>query len=439
MAQMEMDAGFADAQHTVPAQVDAIYRKVAWRVVPLLTICYIVAYLDRINISIAKLQMTSSIGLSDAAYGLGAGLFFIGYLFFEVPSNLILHRVGARIWIARIMITWGVVSALMAFVSEPWQFYVLRVLLGVAEAGFFPGVILYLTYWFPNHRRARITALFMIGIPLAGFIGNPLSGWVVVALDRVWGHAGWQWMFVVEALPTIPLALCVLLFLDNRPSEARWLTDGERKVIVDDIAGNDVHRESPGVLRVLVDGRIWNFILIALPVSMGMYTLSFFMPTMIHRAGGGGVQSTAMLSAIPYGVALVVMTLMARHSDRRRERRWHTFAAMMMGATGLCASVLAGNHLSLVVASLTLAACGFFSYAPIGWAIPTAMLRGPAAAVSIGLINSVASLGGFLGPFLYGRARESLHSDGTAVLAICAWILMSALLVLRFDPKKVNI
>ena len=234
---------------------DATYRKVALRFIPFLMLCYVVAYLDRVNIGIAKLNMLADLQFSEAAYGLGAGLFFIGYMLFEVPSNLIMHRVGARLWIARIMISWGMLSGIMAFVTSPWQFYVVRFLLGVAEAGFYPGVILFLTYWFPNHRRARMTAIFQAGIPVAGLLGSPLSGWILDTFHQVGGHAGWQWVFVLEALPTLPLAVGVLLILTDRVKDAKWLSSEQRELIARDIAQDEKGRPPARVGRRVGTGR----------------------------------------------------------------------------------------------------------------------------------------------------------------------------------------
>ena len=326
-------------------------------------LCYVVAYLDRINIGIAKLNMLADLQFSEAAYGLGAGLFFIGYMVFEVPSNLIMHRVGARLWIARIMISWGILSGVMAFVTTPWQFYTVRFLLGVAEAGFYPGVILYLTYWFPNRRRAKMTAIFQAGIPVAGLIGNPLSGWIMERFHLVGGHPGWQWLFVLEALPTIPLAIGVLLILSNRVQDATWLTQPQRDLITRDIAEDNAGREHMPLLRALRDARIWKIIAMTFPAMMALYTLGFYLPTLIKDAGAEGGVRIGLLSAIPYLVAMVAMVLVGRSSDLRRERRWHLVFILVLGAVGLVASVFAGTNLTLAVIALSVAAAGIISFA----------------------------------------------------------------------------
>ncbi|MDB5769369.1 MAG: transporter permease [Collimonas fungivorans] len=428
-------AGVADADS---AFQDATYRKVALRFIPFLMVCYVVAYLDRINVGIAKLNMLADLQFSEAAYGLGAGLFFIGYLLFEVPSNLIMHRVGARLWIARIMISWGLLSGMMAVVSAPWQFYTIRFLLGVAEAGFYPGVILYLTYWFPNHRRGKMTACFQAGIPIAGLIGSPLSGWIMERFQNVAGHTGWQWMFFLEALPTIPLAIGVLLILSDRVSDARWLTQEQRQLIAGEIARDNQQREHIPLAGILADPRIWKVIAMSFPAMMGLYALGFYLPTLIRDAGATDGITIGWLSAIPYCVAIVCMIAVGRSSDRMRERRWHLAAILLLGACGLVASVWAAQSVALTVLSLSVAAAGIISYSPIMWTIPTAFLGGATAAASIGAINSLANLGGFVSPYLIGWIRDTFHGTAPAIYIIAGSLVLSALIALSFDAKQVN-
>ncbi|SOY50693.1 putative tartrate transporter [Cupriavidus taiwanensis] len=420
------------------AFADATYRKVALRFIPFLMLCYVVAYLDRVNIGIAKLNMLSDLQFSEAAYGLGAGLFFIGYMLFEVPSNLIMHRVGARRWIARIMTSWGLLSGLMAFVTTPWQFYTVRFLLGVAEAGFYPGVILYLTYWFPNRRRAKVTAIFQAGIPIAGLLGSPLSGWILERFHLVGGHAGWQWVFVLEALPTLPLAIGVLWILTDRVKDAKWLTPAQRQLIESDIALDDHGREHMPLTGILRDMRICKIILMTFPAMMALYTLGFYLPTLIKDAGAVSGVQIGLLSAIPYCVAVVAMVLAGRSSDRYAERRWHLAGIMLVGAFGLVASVFAGQNLVLAVISLSIAAAGIISFSPIMWTLPTAFLGGATAAACIGAINSLANLGGFVSPYLIGWIRDTYHSTAPAIFIIAGALVAGALIALSFDPKKVN-
>jgi len=399
-------------------------------------LCYVVAYLDRINIGIAKLNMQADLHFSEAAYGLGAGIFFIGYLLFEVPSNLILHRVGARLWIARIMISWGLLSGMMAFVTEPWHYYTLRFLLGVAEAGFYPGVILFLTYWFPNHRRGKMTAIFQAGIPVAGLIGSPLSGWVMEHFHLVGGHSGWQWMFVIEALPTLPLAIGVLLILNNRVQDATWLSDEERSLIERDLALDNHDHEQLSFLQVLRDTRIIRIILMTFAAMMALYTLGFFLPTLIRDAGATNTVQIGLLSAIPYLFAIIAMVLVGRSSDHHGERRWHLAGVMIVGAIGLIASTFAGQNLFLAVISLSFAAGGIISFSPIMWTLPTTFLGGATAAACIGVINSLANLGGFVSPYLIGWIRDLYQGTTPAIYVIAGALILGAAMSLTLNKQK---
>ncbi|NCW85799.1 MAG: MFS transporter, partial [Oxalobacteraceae bacterium] len=317
---------------------EALYRKVAWRLIPLLLACYVVAYLDRVNVGFAKLQMMDQLGFSDTIYGLGAGMFFIGYFLFEVPSNIILHKMGARVWIGRIMISWGLISAAMMFVTTPTMFYVMRFLLGVAEAGFFPGIILYLTYWYPADRRARITAMFMTGIAIAGVIGGPVSGIIMKYTNGIYGWQGWQWMFLLEGLPSVALGLVVIMMLDDRISEARWLTEEERALLAHNIAKDEAHKEDESFLRIISSGKVWLCAAIYFSYVMGVYGVSFFLPTIIKSMGHTDVVEIGLISSIPYSVSVVVMLLVARSADRTGERRWHVAIPGMLGAVGLALS-----------------------------------------------------------------------------------------------------
>jgi MFS family permease len=415
-----------------------LLARISWRLLPFLLLMYILAFLDRANVGFARVAFQADTGIGDAAFAFGAGVFFAGYALLEVPSNLIMHRVGARLWIARIMISWGILSGIMAFVTAPWQFYTVRFLLGVAEAGFYPGVILYLTYWFPNRRRAKMTAIFQAGIPVAGLIGNPLSGWIMERFHLVGGHPGWQWLFVLEALPTIPLAIGVLLILTNRVQDAAWLTPEQRQLIERDIAADNAGREHMPLLQALRDARIWKIVAMTFPAMMALYTLGFYLPTLIKDAGAEGGLRIGLLSAIPYLIAMVAMVLVGRSSDLRRERRWHLVFILVLGAAGLVASVSAGTNLTLAVISLSVAAAGIISFSPIMWTLPTAFLGGATAAASIGIINSLANLGGFVSPYLIGWIRDIYHSTAPAIYIIAGSLLVSALIALSFDPKKVN-
>ncbi|TIS81896.1 MAG: MFS transporter, partial [Mesorhizobium sp.] len=309
------------------------YSKVFWRIVPFLMLCYVVAYLDRVNIGFAKLQMSADLGFSETVYGLGAGIFFIGYFLFEVPSNVILHKVGARMWIARIMITWGLISAGFMFVTSAPTFYLLRFLLGVAEAGFYPGIILFLTYWYPSHRRAKIIAVFMSAIPVSGILGNPLSGWIMDSFDGAHGLAGWQWMFLIEAVPAVLLGIAVLFFLDNGIRQAKWLSETEKQALEEEIAREERHKESGhSVAGIFRDRRVWLMCLIYFTFVMGQYGLTFWMPTLVKATGITGNFNIGLISAIPFICAVVVMNLFGRSADRHRERRWHLVVPALLGA-----------------------------------------------------------------------------------------------------------
>ncbi len=386
-----MSSTSTSADHVLSSQEDATYLKVTWRLIPLLLICYIVAYLDRVNVGFAKLQMAGELGFSDAVYGLGAGMFFIGYFFFEVPSNIILHRVGARTWIARIMVTWGVISGGMMFIQTETQFYVMRFLLGVAEAGFFPGIILYLTYWYPAARRGRIISLFMTGIPLAGVIGGPLSGWIMKTWDQYQGLQGWQWMFFLEAIPAVVFGLIVYFYLDDRVSNAKWLTAEERDLLSRRIAEDDVHKEEMPVLQVLKNKRVWVMSAIYFSMAMSLYGVSFWLPTLIKGMGVSDNLTIGLLSAIPWLAGAVAMLLFGRSADRYKERRWHVVVPMLMASSGLVLSVLLASNVYYSFIALIWACMGIVSAIPLFWSLPTSFLGGAAAAAGIAAINSIAT------------------------------------------------
>jgi len=404
---------------------DRLYRKVGWRLIPFLMTCYAVAYLDRVNIGFAKLGMSVDLGFSEAMYGLGAGIFFIGYFLFEVPSNAILHRVGARVWIARIMISWAIVSGACALIAGPVSFYVARFLLGIAEAGFFPGIILVLTYWFPASRRGQIVALFMIAIPIAGLVGAPVSGAVMQWSDGAFGWAGWRWMFVIEAVPALLLGLMVPFVLDSRVEQARWLTGAEKRriaaaVAADTAPGAIVHA---GLRDLLTDRRILLFGLIYFCCIMGQYGITFWLPTIVAGASKGSALAVGLYSALPYAVAIVAMIATCRHSDRTRERRWHLMLPLILGGFGLALAPLAGTSIALSMALLCLAAAATLTATPMFWTLPTSVLSGSAAAIGIAAINSVGNLAGFASPLLVGWVTDATHAieGGMLLLTVALW------------------
>ncbi|HET9384260.1 MAG TPA: MFS transporter, partial [Gemmatimonadales bacterium] len=379
-----------------------LYARVTQRLIPLLFACYVAAYLDRVNVGFAKLQMLEDLRFSETVYGLGAGIFFIGYFVFEIPSNIILHRVGARLWIARVMLTWAVISAAMLFVTSPTEFYVLRFLLGVAEAGFFPGVILYLTYWYPSDRRAAIIALFMTGIPVAGVIGGPISGWILNAMAGVQGLAGWQWLFLLEALPSFILGALVLSYLDDGIGSARWLAADEKEILANRIAEDRRHATAHSLLAGFMNARVWFLSAIYFCLIAGLYGAGFWLPTLIQRTGVASPLAIGMLTVLPNAVAAIAMVTISRRSDRTRERRWHLVTPALVGAAGWLVTVRYGQDTVIALSGMCLAMAGVTSSLAQFWCLPTAILAGAAAATGIALINSIGNLAGFLGPWVIG-------------------------------------
>jgi MFS family permease len=417
----------------------AAYGKVTRRLLPILMVCYLAAYLDRVNIGFARLQMLADLRFSETVYGLGAGMFFVGYFLFEVPSNLMLHRVGARLWIGRIMLSWALVSAAFMFVRTPLMFYSLRFLLGVAEAGFFPGIILYLTYWYPSARRARIMALFMIAIPVSGIAGGPLSGWILERFAGVYGLTGWQWLFLLEALPALVMGIVVMLLLDNGIRAARWLSEDEKRLLERNLEADastiPVHGSLGAVAR---DRRLWRMCLIYFACVVGQYGLTFWLPVLVQSAGVRDVLTIGILTAVPYAAAVVAMVVVSRSADARRERRWHTAGPMLAGAAALLASVAAGTHTSIAMICLSIAAAGILTSAPLFWSLPTAILRDAAAAAGIAAINSVGNLGGFASPYLIGALKDATHGTAAGLFAVSAVLVAGAILILRTPARLVN-
>ncbi len=427
------------SQVTDVARENAVFRKVVRRIVPFLVLCYVVSYLDRVNVGFAKLQMSDDLGFSEAAYGLGAGLFFIGYFLFEVPSNLMLQRVGARTWIARIMISWGVVSASFMFVHNEATFYVLRFLLGAAEAGFYPGVILYCTYWFPSQRRARVIAMFMSAIPVAGIFGNPLSGWIMDRFQGVNGWQGWQWIFLLEAIPALLIGVATLFYLDNSVRDAKWLTDEEKDVVERAIAEDAAHQTVHGrVWDAFREPKVWLMCFIYFCFVMGQYALTFWMPTFIESTGIEGNLAIGVLSAVPFLAALVTMNLFGRSADKRRERRWHLVVPSLMGAVGFSLAAGWAGSTALSLVALSVAAAGVLTCSPLFWSLPTAFLGGTAAAVGLAVINSVGNLAGFVSPYMIGALKDATGSTSLPMYVLALSLVVGAAAVLTTDKKTVN-
>ena len=406
-----------------PGAADAILARAARRLIPLMALMYVASFLDRVNIGFAALTMNRDLGFSDQVFGLGAGIFFLGYFLFEVPSNLMLEKVGARVWMSRIMLSWGLVSMATAFVKTAFAFYVLRFLLGLAEAGLYPGMILYMTYWFPEATRARFISLFLAAVPAASVIGGPLSGWLLGFNGRL--H-GWQWMLLLEGIPSLLLGFAVLWFLPERPAKARWLNTEEKAVLAERLAEDRANDHVVGALsgfwQMLADKRIWIFIVPDFSIVIGLYGMGLWMPQMIKALGFSNL-ATGFLVALPYLAAMIAMVGLGLSSDRRKERAWHVAGACFAGALGLLGAVLFHNAL-LVMASFCVAASGIYGALAVFWTFPTQILRGMAAAGGLALLNSFSNLGGFFGPTLMGWLKAM---TGTYTLGMA---LLSAMLVL---------
>ncbi|CRG51479.1 MFS transporter [Yersinia wautersii] len=426
------------SQPTQLQEENNAYRKTVWHLLPLLMLCYVLNYLDRVNVGFAKLQMADDLQFSDTVYGLGAGMFFIGYFFLEIPSNLILHRVGARLWIARIMITWGIISACMAFVTTPMSFYVMRFLLGVAEAGFFPGIILYISYWFPSHRRGRVYGLFVISVPLSGIIGAPLSGWIMQYFNGFQGYAGWQWMFILEGIPSVLVGILVIYKLKDRITHATWLTDKEKDILQTNIDNEAEHHAHSRLRDAFLQPRVWLLTLIYFCLISGFYTIGFWLPTLIRDSGVKDILSIGFLTAIPSAAAAVTMIVVSRSADRLRERRWHLALTAVLGAVGIILSTYFSDNIVVAMVCLTIGAMGALSTIPLFWSLPTAFLGGSAAAAGIAFINSWGNLGGFVAPYMMGYLKDLTQSTTTGMLIISTTLFIGAALVFLIPAKAVN-
>jgi len=419
--------------------LDSAVSKASWRILPLLFLLYIVAYLDRINVSFAALTMNGDLGLDQTAYGLGAGIFFLGYVIFEIPSNLFLERIGPRRWIARIMVSWGLVTMALAYATGPVSFTALRFLLGVAEAGFFPGMILYLTYWFPQARRARAVALFMTATPIAGLIGSPVSGWIMQmhgALD----HTGWQWLFLLEGVPAVILGIVVFLCLPDGPDKASWLTREERDVLRGTLA-----MESSGVAArhhsKLRDGltspRVWLLGFVYFCSVLAMYGLVMWLPQIVAGVTGGGTLSVGFYVMIAYFFAAVGMVVIGTSSDHMGERRWHVAGSMGLCMAGMLVLSLSSGLFG-ILAGASIAAMGIWGVLGPFWGLATGYLTGTAAAAGIALINSLGNVGGFLGPYLMGWVKTHTGGYSEAFLYIAVVIVAGCLPVIFMSGIRSN-
>jgi ACS family tartrate transporter-like MFS transporter len=412
--------GAADA-----ALGEVTLRKVGWRLLPFLLLLYVVAWLDRVNIGFAALQMNRDLGFSDTVFGFGAGIFFIGYALFEIPSNLMLARVGARLWIARIMITWGILSVMMMFVSGPTSFYVLRFLLGVAEAGFLPGIIFYLGHWYPAKQRAKAVSWFMLAIPLSTVVGGPLAG-MLLGLSGVGGLTGWQWLFLVEGLPAIVLGFVVLGYLTDSPERAKWLEPEERQWLAAKVAaeGRAAHeRHGVGVAKALAHPTVWLLGFVIFACQSGSYGLTLWIPQIVRSLSGLGDLAVSLIATLPYIAAAIGMILIGASSDRSGERFLHIAIPSALAAVGFIFSAYFTSPVPAMLA-LTVAAVGDLSTRGPFWSLPTRFLTGGAAAAGIGLINTLGSLGGFVGPYAVGYFRD-LTGDYASGLVFLAVLLLA--------------
>jgi D-galactonate transporter len=422
-----------------PGAADAVYRKITLRLIPFLFLCYVAAYLDRINVGFAQLQMKTDLGLSDGVYGLGAGIFFAGYFLFEVPSNLLLEKIGARRTLIRIMVLWGVTSSAMLFTTTPTMFYVLRFVLGLCEAGFFPGMILYLTYWYPSCRRGKVMALFLTAVAMAGVLGGPLSGWLMSRLAGLHGLAGWQWLFLVEGLPSCALGIVAYFYLDDRPRDAHWLDDAEKRIVDDQLRRDD---DAPLLFRghtflsALATPRVYTLAFAWFTFICGVYAISFWLPAMIKSAGVSDPLSIGLYSAIPYGCAALTMILLCRHSDLRAERRLHTAACAVTGAVSLSLITATGSNLTIALVVLSIATSAIFTLQPLFWALATDSLGGTrAAAGTIATINSLGLIGGFVSPTLLGWVKMATGSLTNGLYLIALLLVAGALVTMRFKDR----
>lgn len=414
-------------------EANAVYRKVLWRIMPFLMLCYIVAFIDRANIGFAKLHFVTDLGFNDAIYGIGAGIFYVGYILFEVPSNMVLHKNGVRQTLLRIMVLWGVFSAGMAFMQTATHFYVMRFLLGAAEAGMFPGMLLYLTYWVPLNRRARFNALFTASIPLAGMLGGPLSGWLMHTFEGVAGMKGWQWMFIVEGLPACALGLVAYFYLQDGPASAKWLTASQKNIISEDLAKSVSIKKNGGehsYMDAIRDPKLYWLSGMGIAVLVSTGGVFFWLPTIIRKSGIENVMTIGILSVIPFLIALIVQYLNARHSDRTGERRWHVAIPAFCAAIGWASLPSVQGNVPLSLLMLTLATAGTLGLTGPFWTLPSSFLSGKAAAGGIALLSTFAGLGSVFSPMLVGWLSSTTGSLAMGQYYFAALMLFGAVTLL---------
>lgn len=412
-------------------------RRITRRLMPFLFVLYVIAYLDRVNVGFAALQMKGDLGFTDDIIGIGAGIFFIGYVALEIPGSILCEKWTARGWIARIMVSWGILAMLTGFIHTKNHFYLIRSLLGAAEAGFFPGIIVYLSHWFRYQDRAKAVAFLMAAISISNIIGSPLSGWL---MKHTWlGLAGWRWMFIIEGAPAVILGIVTLFYLTDWPHQAKWLPEDERQWLIGELEKEKQEKQAKHSLGILQALRHREVILLTLAyffMVTAVYGLNFWLPSIVKKLSGSSIMNVSLITALPYCVALISILFMGWHSDKTKERRWHTALAMMTTSLGLLLSVVAGNYTVLAVSMFCLAAAGTAGYLPGFWALPTSFLTGTAAAASIGLINSFGNLGGFVGPYVVGYLSKKTGSYLGGVLYLSASALLASMLILSLRATK---
>jgi len=436
MTQSPLAASGPEAEH----EGNRVYAAITLRLIPFIFICYLFNYLDRVNVGFAKLQMLDALKFSESIYGLGAGIFFLGYVICGLPSNLALNRFGPRLWIGLMMVVWGLFSTCLLFVTSPVEFYALRLLTGMAEAGFFPGIVLYLSRWYPDQRRGRIMALFMSAIPVSGLIGGPLSGWILNHFaSGQGGLAGWQWLFMIQGIPTVALGCLAFVLLCDNVDSARWLHPEQRRRVKADIAADERKRprvakvSAAAVLRMPI---IWTFGFIYFCIQSGVYAINFWLPSIIKNLGFSDALVIGWISAVPYLLAGVFMLIVGRSADHRRERRWHLAVPMLMGAGGL---VIAANFAAMpliTLVGLTLATMGALTALPMFWPLPTAALSASVAAGGLALINSVGQMAGFLSPYLVGWIKDQTGSTDAALYSLAALTVAGAVVALGISRNR---
>jgi MFS transporter, ACS family, tartrate transporter len=420
------------------AVADRARRRVMLRIMPYMFLLFIIAFLDRVNVNFAALAMKDDLHFTDDVIGFGAGIFFIGYFLLEIPGTILVEKWSARRWIARIMISWGVVAILMGFIHTKTQFYSARFVLGAAEAGFFPGIIVYFSHWFRYADRAKAVAMFMAAIPIANIIGAPLSGYL---LDHVrwFGLNGWRWLFIIEGAPAIVFGVVTLFYLTDRPHQARWLPEDERQWLTSELEREKQAKQakhSYGILEAFRHREVIRLTLAYFFMVTAVYGFNFWLPTIIKRQSGWSNMIVALVTDIPYGVALIAILLVGWSSDRTKERRWHTALAMTAASLGLLLSLAAQDQTAVAISAFCLAAAGMYAYLPGFWALPTSFLTGTAAAASIGLINSIGNLGGFAGPYVVGYVSNATHSFSGGVLYLSVSALVAAGLILSLRATR---